>query len=68
MKIASAKKKRPSIANGIPNAAPNLPMKFGHSNPNSNVSTVPVTAPTANVTAMYFDQRWASSNASASSA
>ncbi len=39
-------------------------MNFGHSSPNSKESTVPVTAPTANVTAMYFDQRWASSIAS----
>ena len=66
MKIASTKKKIPSTANGTPNAAPNRPMKVGHSNPNSNVNTVPVTAPTANVTAMYFDQRCARSNASAS--
>src|SRR3954470_21337932 len=42
-------------------------MNFGHSRPNSKVSTVPVTAPTAKVTAMYFDQRWASCIASASS-
>ena len=42
-------------------------MKVGHSSPNSKVSTVPVTAPTAKVTAMYFDQRCASSSASASS-
>ena len=42
-------------------------MNVGQSNPNSKVSTVPVTAPTANVTAMYFDQRCASANASASS-
>ena len=55
------------MANGMPKAAPNLPMKFGHNNPNSNVRTVPVTAPTAKVTAMYFDQRWASRSASASS-
>ena len=67
MKIASVKKNRPSNANGIPNASPHWPMNFGQSSPNSNVSTVPVTAPTANVTAMYFDQRCASSSASASS-
>src|SRR4051794_9347609 len=42
-------------------------MNFGHNRPNSKDNTVPVTAPTANVTAMYFDQRWASSIASASS-
>src|SRR4029453_7928166 len=67
MKIASVKKNRPSTANGMPNAAPQVPMNFGHRRPNSNVRTVPVTAPTANVTAMYFDQRCASNNASWSS-
>ena len=64
MKIASVKKKMPSNANGTPKAAPHCPMNFGQSSPNSNERTVPVTAPTANVTAMYFDHRWASSNAS----
>ena len=59
MKIASMKKNSPSTVNGIPNAGPQVPMNFGHRSPNSNVSTVPVTAPTANVTAMYFDQRCA---------
>ena len=39
-------------------------MNRGHSRPNSKLSTVPVTAPTANVTAMYFDQRCASISAS----
>jgi len=67
MKIASVKKNSPSTANGMPNAAPNFSMKLGHRRPNSNVRTVPVTAPTANVTAMYFDQRCASRSASASS-
>ena len=66
-KIASVKKNRPSNANGTPKASPHWPMNRGHSSPNSKLSTVPVTAPTANVTAMYFDQRWASSSASASS-
>ena len=66
MKIASVKKKIPSNANGTPKASPHWPMNRGHSNPNSNDSTVPVTAPTANVTAMYFDQRCARSRASAS--
>ena len=42
-------------------------MNFGHSRPNSKDSTVPVTAPTAKVTAMYFDQRWANNMASGSS-
>ena len=61
------KKKTPSNANGIPNASPHRPMNRGQSRPNSNVSTVPLTAPTANVTAMYLDHRWASSSAAASS-
>ena len=65
--MASVKKNSPSNANGTPNAAPHWPMKCGHSNPNSKLSTVPVTAPTAKVTAMYFDQRWASRSAAASS-
>ena len=67
MKTASVKKKIPSKANGTPNAAPHWPMNFGQSRPNSKDRTVPVTAPTAKVTAMYFDQRWASSIASGSS-
>ena len=66
MKIASVKKNSPSTANGTPNAGPHLPMNLGHSSPNSNVRTVPVTAPTAKVTAMYFDHRCASSIASLS--
>ena len=66
MKIASRKKKIPSNANGTPNASPHWPMNRGQSNPNSNVSTVPLTAPTANVTAMYFDHRCASTSASGS--
>jgi len=41
-------------------------MKFGQSSPNSKLSTVPVTAPTAKVTAIAFDQRLASSSASPS--
>jgi hypothetical protein len=61
------KKNSPSTANGMPKAAPNVSMKFGQSRPNSKLSTVPVTAPTAKVTAMYFDQRWARRMASASS-
>ena len=66
MKIASVKKKIPSKANGTPNASPHWPMNRGHSRPNSKLSTVPVTAPTAKVTAMYFDQRCASISASRS--
>ena len=57
----------PSIANRTPNTSPNRLVNAGQSNPNSNESTVPVTAPTANVTAATFDQRRASSIASASS-
>jgi len=67
MKIASRKKNTPSAANGMPKAAPYLPMKLGQSRPNSKERTVPLTAPTANVTAMYFDQRSASISASLSS-
>ncbi|OLT53083.1 hypothetical protein BJF88_01615 [Cellulosimicrobium sp. CUA-896] len=66
-KIASVKKNRPSKAKGTPNASPHRPMKRGHSRPNSKLSTVPVTAPTAKVTAMYFDQRCASTSAALSS-
>ena len=53
MKIASVKKNSPSKANGTPKASPHWPMNTGQSSPNSKLSTVPVTAPTANVTAMY---------------
>ena len=49
MKIASRKKKIPSIANNTPKTGPNLPVNTGHRSPNSNDSTVPVTAPTAKV-------------------
>jgi hypothetical protein len=66
MNTASVKKKMPSKAKGMPNAAPHWPMNRGQSRPNSNDSTVPVTAPTAKVTAMYLDHRCASSSASAS--
>ena len=67
MKIASRKKKIPSIANSTPKTSPKRPVNAGQSRPNSNDSTVPVTAPTANVTATTFDQRCASCSASASS-
>src|SRR5918996_1527128 len=66
MKIASRKKKIPSIANPIPNASPKRSIISGHSSPSSNESTVPLTAPTANRTATTFDQRSASRRASAS--
>ena len=57
----------PSIANSTPNTEPNRPVNPGQRSPNSNETTVPVTAPTANVTATAFDQRRASRNASWSS-
>jgi hypothetical protein len=56
----------PSIAKSTPKTSPKRPVNAGHSSPNSNEMTVPVTAPTANVTATTFDQRRASTNASAS--
>src|ERR1700745_1172964 len=65
-KIASRKKKIPSTENGKPIAAPNRPIRPGHSRPISYDSTVPDTAPTATSTAMTFDQRRASSSAAAS--
>src|SRR3954453_1362275 len=65
-KIASRKKKIPSIANKTPNTGPKRPVNAGQRSPNSNDRTVPVTAPTAKVTATAFDQRCASFSASAS--
>ena len=56
----------PSIAKAMPKAAPKRSMKCGQSRPNSKLSTVPVTAPTAKVTAIAFDQRRASSIAASS--
>ena len=67
MKIASVKKKIPSIANGMPNTSPKRSIRPGQSSPISNESTVPVTAPTANSTAITFDQRRASVSATSSS-
>src|SRR5438067_6553680 len=67
MKMASRKKQMPSIANSTPNTSPKRPVNAGQRSPNSKESTVPVTAPTANVTATAFDQRCASFSASASS-
>ena len=66
MKMASRKKQMPSMANSTPKTSPKRPVKAGQSRPNSKESTVPVTAPTANVTATTFDQRCASSKASGS--
>ena len=60
MKIASRKKKIPSSANAMPMTSPKRSNIPGHSIPNSKLRTVPVTAPTANVTAATFDHRWAS--------
>ena len=66
MKIASRKKKIPSIAKATPKASPKRSMKRGQSSPNSNERTVPVTAPTANRTATAFDQLRASRSAASS--
>ena len=56
-----------AIANATPKTSPKRPVNAGHRRPNSNDSTVPVTAPTANSTAATFDQRCASSSATGSS-
>jgi len=60
------KKKIPSIAKAMPKAAPKRSSKCGQSRPNSKLRTVPVTAPTAKVTAIAFDHRLASSSAASS--
>jgi hypothetical protein len=57
------KKKSPSMAKGIPKAAPNRPMSPGHNSPSSNDSTVPDTAPTAKSTPATSDHRRASTRA-----
>jgi hypothetical protein len=44
----------------MPMMAPAQLMNFGHSNPSSNDSTVPETAPTAKSTAVPLAQRFAS--------
>src|SRR6266545_1580218 len=66
MRIASRKNAIASRPNGSPKTLPNLPIKPGHRSPSSNDRTVPVTAPTANVTAMTFDHRRARSSATSS--
>src|SRR5438309_4119647 len=66
MRIASRKNAIASRPNGRPNTLPNLPIRPGQSSPSSKDRTVPVTAPTANVTAMTFDHRRARSNATSS--
>src|ERR1700722_2597910 len=60
VKMASRKKKMPSIPNGRPRTAPYWRISPGHSRPISNDSTVPVTAPTATSTPITCDQRRAS--------
>jgi len=67
MKIASRKKKRPSIENPMPKASPKRRIISGQSSPSSKERTVPVTAPTAKRTATARDQRSARRRASASS-
>ena len=49
------KKAKPSRLNGMPMMPPANSMKRGHSNPSSNESIVPDTAPIPNVTANAFD-------------
>jgi hypothetical protein len=66
MKIASRKKKIPSIAKPTPKASPKRPVNLGHSSPNSKERTVPLTAPTAINTATAFDQLRARRRASGS--
>src|SRR5438874_5042453 len=66
MRIASRKNAIASRPNGRPNTLPNLPIRPGQSSPSAKDRTVPVTAPTANVTAMTFDHRRARSNATSS--
>ena len=66
MKIASVKKKIPSIAKPVPKTSPKRSMNFGHSRPSSKERTVPVTAPTANSTAAAFDHCFARLSASSS--
>ena len=66
MKIASRKKKIPSIAKPTPKASPKRPVNLGHSSPNSKERTVPLTAPTAINTATAFDQLRASRSAASS--
>ena len=65
-KIASRKKAKPSIENGIPMIGPAMAMKPGHSRPSSKERTVPLTAPTANRMAVPFDHRFANSRYSGS--
>src|SRR5256886_5333239 len=57
MKMASRKKAMPSIAKPRPSAAPKRPINRGQRMPNSKERMVPVTAPTANWTAITTDQR-----------
>ena len=57
MKIAARKKAQPSIAKPSPNAEPKRPIMPGQRMPNSKERIVPVTAPTANCTAITTDQR-----------
>ena len=66
MKIASEKKKMPSIANSTPKTPPKRLVNSGHRSPNSKDSTVRVAAPTAKVTAATLDQRFARPSATGS--
>ncbi len=66
MKIASRKKAHPSMPKPIPKTSPKRPIMRGHRIPNSNERMVPVTAPTANCTAITTDHRRASFKATGS--
>ena len=60
-KIASTKKAKPSSEKGMPKIGPANSMNVGQSSPSSKESTVPDTAPTANMMAVPLDHRFASS-------
>jgi len=59
--MASRKNANASRVNEMPNTPPNRRMNVGHRMPNSNDSTVPLTAPTAKSTAKPLAQRRARS-------
>jgi len=66
MKIASRKNAMPSILKPIPKTSPKRPIIRGQRIPNSKERMVPVTAPTANCTAITTDHRRASRKATGS--
>ena len=58
-KIASVKKAIPSNEKGIPITGPANSIKVGHKSPSSKETTVPETAPMANIIATPCDQCFA---------